>query len=287
MPTHTDVAIVGGGIAGASLAYALAREGLGVTVLEATTEYADRVRGESMQCWGVVEARELGVEQVLLDAGAHISATWNQYTQGSQEPAPIPMNMLVPGVGGTLNLRHPDACQALIDAAAGAGATVVRGASHIELGDGDTQTVRFDVDGASVELRAQLVGRRGRPELDRAQAGGDHARATGADLVHLGAVARRSRRRARRLRRAVRRGRPLLLGVPPRRRPRSVLHLQRALEPAPLLGPRGHEALPRGRARSTATPGAPRSRPRHPPDRARPTPATTRGHPSRSSTASC
>jgi 2-polyprenyl-6-methoxyphenol hydroxylase-like FAD-dependent oxidoreductase len=172
MPTTTDVAIVGGGIAGASLAYALAREGLGVTVLEATTEYADRVRGESMQCWGVVEARELGVEQVLLDAGAHISATWNQYMQGSQEPAPIPMNMLVPGVGGTLNLRHPDACQALIDAAAGVGATVVRGASHIELGDGDTTTVRYDVEGASAELRPSLlVGADGRNSTVRKQVG--------------------------------------------------------------------------------------------------------------------
>ena len=136
-----------------------------------------------MQCWGVVEARELGVEQVLLDAGAHISATWNQYMQGSQEPAPIPMNMLVPGVGGTLNLRHPDACQALIDAAAGVGATVVRGASHIELGDGDTPTVRYDVEGVERGAAARPRGRRGRPELDGAQAGGDHARATGADLA--------------------------------------------------------------------------------------------------------
>ena len=48
MTDVADVVVVGGGIGGASLAYALAREGLGVTVLEATTEYEDRVRGESM-----------------------------------------------------------------------------------------------------------------------------------------------------------------------------------------------------------------------------------------------
>jgi len=174
MSTHTDVAIVGGGIAGASLASALAREGLGVTVLEATTEYPDRVRGESMQCWGVAEARELGVEQVLLDAGAHISATWNQYTQGSQEPAPIPMNILVPGVDGTLNLRHPDACQALVDAAAAAGATVVRGVSHIELTRNGATTLAYEIDGQRAELQPSLVvGADGRASTVRKQVGID------------------------------------------------------------------------------------------------------------------
>ncbi len=38
MKTAADVVIVGGGIAGASLAHALASEGLGVTVLESTIE---------------------------------------------------------------------------------------------------------------------------------------------------------------------------------------------------------------------------------------------------------
>ena len=74
----SDVVIVGGGIAGASLGCALAREGLGVTVLEASTEYEDRVRGESMHAWGVNEARELGVEPVLLEAGAHVAPVWKQ-----------------------------------------------------------------------------------------------------------------------------------------------------------------------------------------------------------------
>lgn len=43
-----DVTIVGGGIAGSSLASALAREGLGVIVIERETEFRDRVRGEGI-----------------------------------------------------------------------------------------------------------------------------------------------------------------------------------------------------------------------------------------------
>ena len=69
------------------LAYALAAEGVGVSVLEATTEYEDRVRGESMHAWGMKEARNLGVEAVLLDAGAHIAPLWKQYIEGSAKPA--------------------------------------------------------------------------------------------------------------------------------------------------------------------------------------------------------
>src|SRR5690349_17263354 len=111
----TDVVIVGGGIGGASLGGALARAGLGVTILEATTAYVDRVRGESMQAWGVKEAQELGVEGVLMDAGAHIAETWRSYDQHGNEVQEIPMGFMVPGVQGSLNLRHPVACQALID----------------------------------------------------------------------------------------------------------------------------------------------------------------------------
>ena len=71
-----DVVIVGGGIGGAALGRALAEAGLGVTVLEATETYPDRVRGESMQPWGVAEARAVGAESVLMDAGAHVAPLW-------------------------------------------------------------------------------------------------------------------------------------------------------------------------------------------------------------------
>ena len=133
-----DVVIVGGGIAGSSLAYALATQGRTVTVLESSLEYEDRVRGESLLPWGVKEARNLGVEQILLDAGAHVAPAWMQYFDGVDEPAMIPMSIMVEGIPGSLNTRHPDACQALIDAAAAAGATVVRGVHDVQMSAGQT-----------------------------------------------------------------------------------------------------------------------------------------------------
>jgi 2-polyprenyl-6-methoxyphenol hydroxylase-like FAD-dependent oxidoreductase len=167
----SDVAIVGGGIAGATLAYALASQGQSVTVLESSTEYEDRVRGETMMPWGVSEARNLGVEQILLDAGAHVTPLWMQYFEGGGEPAIAPMAGMVEGIPGTLNLRHPDACQALIDAAAAAGATVMRGVHDVKLSPEPDVAITYTADGAR-ELHARLVvGADGRSSTVRRQAG--------------------------------------------------------------------------------------------------------------------
>jgi 2-polyprenyl-6-methoxyphenol hydroxylase-like FAD-dependent oxidoreductase len=172
MTRAVDVVVVGGGIAGASLARALAVEGLGVTVLEATVEFPDRVRGESMQPWGVSEARRLGVEDVLMAAGAHITPTWRQYFPNGEDPRDLPMNLMVSGIAGSLNLRHPDACQALLDAAASTGAEVVRGVSGIGVTAGSSPAVTYSVDGTSVELRPSLVvGADGRRSVTRRQLG--------------------------------------------------------------------------------------------------------------------
>ena len=169
MAAVADVVIVGGGIAGGSLAVALARAGLGVTVLEASTEYQDRVRGESMHAWGLKEARELGVEQVMLDAGAHVTGLWKQYAEGIGVASEIPVAMMVPDIPGTLNLRHPVACQALIDAASAAGATVVRGTSDIKLADGG---VHYTAGSTTHEVLASLVvGADGRQSNIRRQVG--------------------------------------------------------------------------------------------------------------------
>jgi len=168
MTTAVDVVVVGGGIAGASLAGAFAAEGLGVTVLEATVEFPDRVRGESMQAWGVSEARRLGVEELLMTAGAHITPTWRQYFPNGDDPRDIPMNMMVSDIPGSLNLRHPDACQALLDAAASAGVDVVRGVSGVTVSAGSSPSVSYSVDGTSVDLRPSLVvGADGRRSVTR------------------------------------------------------------------------------------------------------------------------
>jgi 2-polyprenyl-6-methoxyphenol hydroxylase-like FAD-dependent oxidoreductase len=170
--TKADVVVVGGGIGGASLATALARDGVSVTVLEAAPEFEDRVRGESMQAWGVKEARDLGVEQIMLDAGAHVTPVWRQYSAGSAETRDIPMAMMVPEIPGSLNLRHPIACQALLDAAAAAGATVVRSVRDVALAAGSAPRVSYGVNGTEHEIDAGLVvGADGRASTVRRQVG--------------------------------------------------------------------------------------------------------------------
>jgi menaquinone-9 beta-reductase len=131
----TDVVVVGGGVAGAALATVLARSGVDVVVLERSTEFQDRVRGENWAPWGVAVLQELGLVEVLLDAGAVWEERLAYYhpdlpADFSEAVAPD-LTSIIPGVPGALNIGHPAACGALLAAARSAGATVERGVERL------------------------------------------------------------------------------------------------------------------------------------------------------------
>jgi len=71
MTTDYDFITVGGGIAGASLAKAMAERGFRVLVVEREKQFKDRMRGEWLAPRGVAETKALGVYQELLAAGGH------------------------------------------------------------------------------------------------------------------------------------------------------------------------------------------------------------------------
>jgi 2-polyprenyl-6-methoxyphenol hydroxylase-like FAD-dependent oxidoreductase len=168
---HSQIAIVGGGIAGASIATALARHGVAVHVIESSEHFDDRVRGESMMPWGVAEAETLGLADVLRAAGAHTTPVWRRYSERGDERV-IPVGMLLPGVGGTLNLAHPVACQALLDTAARAEARVQRGVRDVTVTTGHRPTVHYRIGDEPHELHAELViGADGRGSAVRRSAG--------------------------------------------------------------------------------------------------------------------
>ena len=110
---NPDVVVVGAGIAGASIAAVLARDGLEVLLLERQRAYRDRVRGEYMAPWGVLEARAVGLEAVIRDAravDARYSVAYDELKAPSAaETAKGDASTILPGVRGPLCASHPGA----------------------------------------------------------------------------------------------------------------------------------------------------------------------------------
>jgi len=184
----TDVVVVGGGIAGSALATVLAGEGLAVTLLERQHRYTDQVRGENLHPWGVAEAQRLGLDHVLLDAGAHLVGELVDHGEAGDDlddqPEPILLGGLVDGVAGELNIGHPAACEALASQAEEAGASVRRGITHLEVTTGHPPDVTFRQWGEQVSITPRLVvGADGRSSRVRRQAGIDLERAAAPHLI--------------------------------------------------------------------------------------------------------
>jgi 2-polyprenyl-6-methoxyphenol hydroxylase-like FAD-dependent oxidoreductase len=174
--SRVDVAIVGGGIGGSSLAGFLARTGRTVLVLERERTFADRVRGEWIAPWGVTELRTLGLYDRFLAAGAHHLSRHIGYDEllapEQAETRSLPLPLLTPGIPGPLCLEHVVMQNESLAAAVEAGADVRRGVNGVEVRAGAHPEVTFTHEG-SVETVAVgcLVGADGRTSTVRRQLG--------------------------------------------------------------------------------------------------------------------
>lgn len=156
-----DVAIVGGGIGGTALGGFLARAGLRVLILERETAFVDRVRGEWMAPWGVVELQRLGLYERFRAAGGHHLARHIGYDElvPVEEAAsrPLPIAALLPGVQGPLCLEHVVMQNEALAQAVESGVDVRRGVTDVRVTAGQRPGVAFVDGGATKTVAARLV----------------------------------------------------------------------------------------------------------------------------------
>jgi menaquinone-9 beta-reductase len=152
-----DVIIVGGGLAGAVLAKALAEAGRQVQVFERETAFKDRVRGEAMLGWGVAEARALGIDALLMETCGRETRYLVTQIDGFSE---LPERDLIdtsPHRAGIVSFYHPQMQTEMLKAAEAAGATVRRGVTVAGITPGKTAGVVTRGNGGEHTYQARLV----------------------------------------------------------------------------------------------------------------------------------
>jgi menaquinone-9 beta-reductase len=146
-----DIVTIGGGLGASALARAMAERGAKVLVLEQERRFRDRVRGEYVCPWGVAEAKELGISEILCRNCA-VELPWTDLGFG-------PRNLLettpqqLPG----LSFSHPEMQEALLAAAEAVGAEVRRGVTVERIETDQQPVVVAAADGRSERIAARLI----------------------------------------------------------------------------------------------------------------------------------
>ncbi len=156
MTTAYDIITVGGGLAGSTLARSMAERGYRVLVAERETQFRDRVRGEWLAPWGVAEARELGIYELLLDSCGYHPQLWDT-RMGSASVGERDLSQTThPGVH-SMTFYHPSMQEAVLAAAAKAGAEVRRGVRVRGIELEPEPNAHLEWDGSEETVTARLI----------------------------------------------------------------------------------------------------------------------------------
>jgi 2-polyprenyl-6-methoxyphenol hydroxylase-like FAD-dependent oxidoreductase len=181
-----DIITVGAGLGGSALAIAMARKGRRVLVLESETKFHDRVRGEQLATWGVAEAKDLGIFDLLLSTCAHELPWWDIHVGGVQVQHRN-MAETTPQQLPNLTFFHPEMQETLLREAESVGAEVRRGAHVGGVDPGECPAVLVEDDGRRERIECRLVvGADGRSSMVRKWGGFEVQRDP--DLLQIGGI---------------------------------------------------------------------------------------------------
>ena len=151
-----DLLIVGGGLAGASLGRSMALAGFRVLIIEKELKFRDRIRGEVLLPWGSVEAKELGVYDILLATCAQ-EAPREHFFYSGKASEPRDYRTSTPKGTCILSFYHPEMQEILLQHALQSGAEVWRGVVVGALRPGALPEADIIVDGETRTVKARLV----------------------------------------------------------------------------------------------------------------------------------
>lgn len=151
-----DLIIVGGGLAGASLAIALASRGARILIVEQQEPFRDRIRGEVLMPWGSLEAKRLGIYDLLLEGCAIEAGYYSRFRSGAS-PAVRDLLATTPEATCCMTFSHPAMQEVLLAHAEALGTAVRRGEAAASVTFGEVPRVHIGDETKGVSARLVVL----------------------------------------------------------------------------------------------------------------------------------